>query len=188
MKILLIDNYDSFTYNIKQMLENLGAVVDVFRNNQIDYDQIDTYDGMVLSPGPGVPDHAGDLKNIIRKRYKTKPILGICLGMQAIGEVFSCRLKQMEHPLHGHATSISHTQGNLFRAIPETFTVGRYHSWVIDQETLSDPLVLTAVDQEGQIMGIQLTDYQTYGVQFHPESIMTEYGQEIMSNFLNQIK
>ncbi|MFT5819419.1 MAG: anthranilate synthase/aminodeoxychorismate synthase-like glutamine amidotransferase [Crocinitomix sp.] len=187
MKILLIDNYDSFVHNLKQILLNLNVEVDVVRNDQINTAGIENYDGIVYSPGPGIPEHAGQMKSIIQQFHKTKPMLGVCLGMQAIAEVFQCKLRLLKNPLHGLATLIENDESLLFKNIPKAFTVGRYHSWVIDENIIPNNVEVIATDQE-QIMAIKVNEYPVYGVQFHPESIMTEHGQILVQNFLNQIK
>ena len=188
MKILLIDNYDSFTHNLKQILSKFNLEVEVSRNDQIDLSKLDIYDGFVLSPGPGVPDNAGDLKRIIHQCYKSKPILGICLGMQAIAEVLDCRLKLMDDPIHGRSTEITHFNAPLFLGVPEKFQAGRYHSWVIDERSINNSLRVISKDDQQRIMGIKVQGYPVYGLQFHPQSIMTEHGELMVSNFLNQIK
>lgn len=186
MKVLLIDNYDSFTYNLKQILKELGMNPDVVRNDQINMEELSGYDAILLSPGPGVPDTAGDLKKAIYKAYSKVPILGICLGMQAIGEVFDAHLRLMDEPLHGMATPIFHSNHPLFEGIPTPFTVGRYHSWVIDENKPGDQLEIISKDENDQIMGVKLKNYPVYGLQFHPESIMTKHGKTMIYNFFKE--
>ena len=186
MKILLIDNYDSFVHNLKQILINLNVKVDVVRNDQVSFSTIEDYQGIVFSPGPGIPENAGEMKKIIQQFYTTKPMFGVCLGMQAIAEVFQSKLRLLDKPLHGHATPIQHFKEKIFNGIPEEFIVGRYHSWVVDENEVSDQLAVIATDSD-QIMAIKAVGFPVYGVQFHPESIMTDHGQILINNFLNQI-
>ncbi len=188
MKVLLVDNYDSFTYNLKQLLDELTVDVDVIRNDQIDFKTLEQYNGIILSPGPGVPERAGDLKKVIQETIQTKPILGICLGMQAIGEVLGCELALMDRPIHGRATKVTHSNNEIFEGLPAELNVGRYHSWIINKETLNDRLEIISTDDQARIMGIKAREYPTYGLQFHPESLLTEYGKEMISNFINQMK
>ncbi len=186
-KILVLDNYDSFTYNIVHYIEELNFEVDVFRNDQISIQEIEKYNTIILSPGPGLPKDAGILKQVIQKYAASKKILGICLGMQAIGEVFGGKLHNLDTVYHGVATAITVTDKNdsLYKNLPENFKVGRYHSWVIDSESFPKDLRVTATDKNGQIMSLTHKNYQVYGVQYHPESILTEYGKELLKNFLN---
>ena len=188
MKILLVDNYDSFTYNLFQLLKAEKADVDVVRNDQIDFDSLMKYDAFVLSPGPGVPDDAGDLKKLIQYVLPTKPILGICLGMQAIGEVSGSRLKLLKNPIHGKATEMTHKGGELFDQIPLTFRAGRYHSWALEQDETNPRIQVLSTDNEGEIMAIQLKGQPVYGLQFHPESILTQYGGQLIANFLKHVQ
>ena len=188
MKVLLIDNYDSFTHNLKQVLEQCNASVEVVRNDAIVLEELDKYDGLVLSPGPGIPATAGDLKKVIEVAYAKLPILGICLGMQAIGEVFNASLRLLSEPLHGIATEVEHFGHAFFQGISSRFTVGRYHSWVVDETTINSNLEIISRDDENRVMGIKVKDYPVFGLQFHPESIMTEDGEQMITNFLTQIK
>lgn len=188
MKILLIDNYDSFTYNLKQLLSNHQVETDVVRNDQIDFESLSTYDGIVLSPGPGVPSRAGLLKSLIEHSKNTQPILGICLGMQAIGEVYGAKLKLMERPIHGSATVLEHYGDDIFKGVPVQFKAGRYHSWIIDKNSLTNDLEVISEDEDGLIMAIKSKNEPVYGLQFHPESVLTDHGSQIIFNFLNQIK
>lgn len=187
MKILLIDNYDSFTYNLVHILEKTeGTCVSVFKNNQISLDEVVNYDKILLSPGPGLPKDAGIMPQLIKRFYSTKPILGVCLGMQAIGEAFNAKLKNLETVMHGIQTTINLTkQDSIFEKCPQTFQVGRYHSWVIEEKHLPAELEITAIDAQNKIMAISHKTYNVKGVQFHPESILTEYGEQIISNWLN---
>lgn len=186
-KILILDNYDSFTYNIVHYVEELSNhEVVVVRNNEITLEEVNQFDKIILSPGPGLPKDAGILKELIKKYAKTKKILGVCLGMQAIGEVFGGQLVNLEKVYHGVATTINMTTKNdlLFQNIPETIQVGRYHSWIVSQNNFPKELQITSVDENNQIMSLKHKDYPVYGVQFHPESILTEFGKEIIANFL----
>ncbi|WP_233244149.1 anthranilate synthase component II [Brumimicrobium oceani] len=186
-KILVLDNYDSFTYNLVHYIESSGDyTVDVFRNDEIDIDIVDQYDTIVLSPGPGLPENAGILKELIRQYAPSKIILGVCLGMQAIGEVFDGQLENLENVFHGVSTQlfVEETNDLLFKGLPQTFQIGRYHSWVISSKNFPKDLVVTSKDENGQIMSLKHMDYQLYGVQFHPESVLTEYGKELINNFL----
>ncbi len=189
-KILVIDNYDSFTYNLVHYLEALDCEVTVLRNDEISLDEPAQYDGILLSPGPGIPDEAGLLKAIIRKYSPTKSILGICLGQQAIGEVFGGSLINLEEVYHGVAATIKTTTENemLFAGLPPEFEVGRYHSWSIDPATLPDVLEVTSVDAMGQVMSVRHKVYDVKGVQFHPESVLTPHGKAILQNWISQIK
>ena len=187
-KILVFDNYDSFTYNIVHYLQNLtNETIDVFRNDKISLNEIDQYDKIVLSPGPGLPNEAGLLIPLIKRFCKTKSILGVCLGHQAIGEVFGGKLINLDKVYHGVATPIQVLDANekLFKGLPSEFTGGRYHSWVVDNVNLPECFNVTAVDQQGMIMAITHKEYDLRGVQFHPESVLTEHGMKIMKNWLN---
>jgi anthranilate synthase component II len=186
-KIVLIDNYDSFTYNLVHAFEELlGYPITVVKNDQVGIEEIDDYDYIILSPGPGVPDEAGITKQVIGKYGSSKCILGVCLGLQAIGEVYGSQLKNLPRVFHGIETDVQlvGNESPIFREMPNTFSVGRYHSWAIEQASLSDQLEVTGVDAEGEIMSIQHKQYKVYGVQYHPESILTELGKQILANFL----
>lgn len=186
MKLLVLDNYDSFTYNLVHLIDKIAKVdIDVFRNDKISVDRIAEYDKVVLSPGPGIPEEAGILKEVISKQYKQVPMLGVCLGHQAIGEVFGGKLVNLDRVHHGVATEIEMVKNDyLFTGLPKSFMVGRYHSWVIDSLGEDSGFEITAVDGNGEIMAIAHKEYDIRGVQFHPESILTEYGEELMSNWL----
>jgi len=186
MKLLVLDNYDSFTYNLVHLLDKIGEVdIDVFRNDKISVEKVAEYDKVVLSPGPGLPEQAGILKEVISKQCKKVPMLGVCLGHQAIGEVFGGTLTNLEQVHHGVATEITVEKDDyLFTGLPRSFMVGRYHSWVIDSLGEDSGFEITAVDGNGEIMAIAHKEYDIRGVQFHPESILTEYGEELMSNWL----
>lgn len=187
-KILVLDNYDSFTYNLVHYIEsNPKYSVDVYRNDEISLDAVDHYNTIVLSPGPGLPEEAGILKDLIARYYPTKKILGVCLGMQAIGEVFGGKLKNLNNVFHGVATpiKIDNPKDDLYKNLPETINVGRYHSWVISNDSFPEQLRITATDDNNQVMSIKHQSYKVYGVQFHPESILTEHGKDIINNFLD---
>ena len=187
MKILVLDNYDSFTYNIVHYVEELvNDKVDVFRNDEIAIEKVGEYDKIILSPGPGVPDEAGILKQVIATYGSTKSILGVCLGCQAIGEVFGGSIRNLNRVFHGVATPVTviNRDEYLFNTMPDTFLAGRYHSWVVNEEDLPAELIITTRDAEGQIMGLMHRDYDVRGVQFHPESILTENGKQIIKNWL----
>lgn len=189
MKILLIDNYDSFTYNLFQYLEEEGGKdieVTVWRNDQFDIADVQAFDKIVLSPGPGIPSEAGLLKQVVETYAPTKPILGVCLGEQAIGEVFGGTLFNLPHVFHGVQTPV-HIVGEdyIFQNLDNTEQVGRYHSWVVQKEGLPTTLQITALSDEGQIMALKHTTYDVHGIQFHPESILTPNGRKMIRNFVN---
>lgn len=186
MRILLIDNYDSFTYNLYQLLTEAGAEVDVRRNDQFSMELPAAYDKIVLSPGPGIPNEAGQLKEVISRFAPLKPILGVCLGEQAIGEVFGAKLTNLSHVFHGVQTPVRIVADDyLFHDLPHCIHVGRYHSWVVSEDGLSDCLEVTARSDEGQIMALRHRAYDVHGIQFHPESILTPDGRRIIENFLS---
>jgi len=186
-KVIVIDNYDSFTYNLVHAVQELlNHSIEVKRNDQVEMDYIDQFDYVILSPGPGIPDEAGDLKKIIRTFAATKKMLGVCLGQQAIGEVFGAQLNNLNEVYHGVQTSFKSLDNCiLFDNIAPEFLAGRYHSWVIDKDTMPEELILTCTDQDNEVMGIKHRDYDVYGVQFHPESILTPEGDTMLSNFLS---
>ncbi len=186
-KVLVIDNYDSFTYNLVHALQELlNYGVEVKRNDQVDMDYIDQFDYIILSPGPGIPDEAGDLKKIIKHYAPTKKILGVCLGQQAIGEVFGAKLRNLDEVYHGVQTSFESLDNcSIFDNIDKKFLAGRYHSWVIDKDTMPDELIITCTDEYNEVMGIKHVEYDVYGVQFHPESVLTPEGETMLSNFLS---
>ncbi len=187
MKIVVIDNYDSFTYNLVHAIKKIsGLPVDVFRNDEIALDDLEQYDKMVLSPGPGIPEEAGLLLDIIRRFAPTKSMLGVCLGHQAIGEAFGGTLTNMNRVLHGIATPVNKTKVKtvLFEGLPETFAVGRYHSWIVNEPDLPECLTVTSYDDKGLIMSMKHTEYDVEGVQFHPESVLTPLGEQMIANWL----
>ncbi len=186
MKIVVIDNYDSFTYNLVHYLEDLGAMVTVFRNDEFELKELETFDKIVLSPGPGIPEEAGLLKEVIKSFSKSKSILGICLGLQAIGEVFGGSLTNLEKVYHGVASKITIIESDfIFNDLPNEIEVGRYHSWVISNDNFPQNLIITSVDENKQIMSVKHCVYDVRGVQFHPESILTPDGKKILENWLN---
>ncbi|WP_164111073.1 MULTISPECIES: anthranilate synthase component II [Sphingobacterium] len=185
-KILVIDNYDSFTYNLVHLLQELGVDYEVVRNDKFNLDYIDQFENILLSPGPGIPEEAGLLMDVIRTYASKKRILGICLGQQAIAEVFGGKLFNMSRPLHGIASSIIITDKDekLFQGFPEESKIGRYHSWAVDEKSLPDVLKITAIDENGIIMAIAHKQYDVRGMQFHPESILTDNGKKLIENWL----
>ena len=184
--IVVIDNYDSFTYNLVHYLEDLGCNVTVFRNDQLSIDKLESFDKILLSPGPGIPDEAGLLKDIIKEYANKKPILGVCLGQQAIGEVFGGKLVNLNQVFHGVATKIkiSVEDEELFKNMPKEIEVGRYHSWVV-HKVLPNSLEATSFDENGEVMSLRHKEYNVKGVQFHPESVLTTNGKSILKNWLN---
>jgi anthranilate synthase component 2 len=185
-KILVIDNYDSFTYNLVHYLEDLDCDVTVKRNDRLSLEEVDAYDKIVLSPGPGIPDEAGLLKAIIKQYAPTKSILGVCLGQQAIAEVFGGTINNLDEVFHGVATNISITVDDepLFNGLDKNIDVGRYHSWVVDAN-LPEDLEATSIDENGEIMSLRHKKYDIKGVQYHPESVLTPKGKQILENWLN---
>lgn len=186
MKILVLDNYDSFTYNLVHYIEKVcDHSVEVFRNDKIALEEIDRFDKIVLSPGPGLPSEAGILLDAIKKYSSSKSILGVCLGQQAIAEAFGGSLINLDKVFHGVATAVEIIREDiLFEGLPKKFNVGRYHSWVANPKDLPEELEVTAVDAGGHIMALHHKKYDVRGVQFHPESILTEYGEEIIRNWV----
>ena len=184
-KILVIDNYDSFTYNLVHYLEDLDCEVTVYRNDEFEIDEIAHFDKILLSPGPGIPDEAGLLKAVIAKYAPTKSILGVCLGQQAIGEVFGGTLSNLDKVYHGVATMVKTVVNDelLFEGLGNEFEVGRYHSWVVDAN-LPDVLEATSFDENGQVMSLRHKTFDVRGVQFHPESVLTPNGKKILENWL----
>ena len=186
MKILVFDNYDSFTYNLVHLIaKEPGITVTVKRNYEIPLEMVKEYDKIVLSPGPGIPQEAGLLLPLIKEYAASKPILGVCLGHQAIGESFGAGLVNLTQVYHGVATPITHRDNSyLFKGLSKTVTVGRYHSWVVSDQLLPESLAITAIDDNGFIMGLQHREYDIQGVQFHPESVLTPDGATIIKNWL----
>ena len=186
MKILIIDNYDSFTYNLAHILEELGYTnLTIIRNDKIDLEEVARYDKILLSPGPGIPAESGRMLELIRLYAPSKSILGICLGEQAIGEIFGARLENLSDVYHGVSTPITIVEKDiLFSGISSGFEAGRYHSWVVSKENFPQDLKITAIDENGQIMGIAHKHFDIRGVQFHPESILTPEGKKMIRNWI----
>lgn len=187
MKVLVLDNYDSFTYNLVQYIQEiLDQKIDVFRNDEISLDAVDEYDFIILSPGPGLPKDAGIMPALIQRYAASKSILGVCLGHQAIGEAFGAELENLTDVFHGVETPVDVIVEDevLFQEMPKTFQAGRYHSWVVAKDSLPAELEITAVDKAGVIMAMRHKHYDVKGVQFHPESIMTEHGMKMLGNLL----
>lgn len=184
-KILVIDNYDSFTYNLVHYLEDLNCEVTVYRNDEFELDEIASFDKILLSPGPGIPDEAGLLKAVIQKYGPTKSIFGVCLGLQAIGEVYGGTLTNLDKVYHGVSSMVQTTviDEGLFEGLGNSFEVGRYHSWVVESN-LPEVLEATSVDENGQIMSLRHKTFDVRGVQFHPESVLTPNGKKILENWV----
>lgn len=208
MKTVIIDNYDSFTYNLAHLVKELGAETDVLRNDRFLLEELERYDKIILSHGPGVPEEAGLLLDVIRTYAGRKPLLGVCLGEQAIGQVFGGKLVNLEEVFHGVQTEIrikekesgirneelgekdyegiSLEEDYIFCGLPNRVSVGRYHSWVVDTKDFPDELAITAISPEGQIMALKHRKYDIHGIQFHPESVLTPDGKTIVRNWLSQ--
>ena len=186
MKTIIIDNYDSFTYNLSHLVKELGVDVTVRRNDQFKLSDLEGFDNIILSPGPGIPEEAGLLTEVIRTYAGRKPILGVCLGHQAIGEVFGAKLENLSSVFHGVATE--GTQFGIdpiFAGLPQRIVMGRYHSWVVSKEQFPDCLEVTAESDEGQIMALRHRQFNVHGIQFHPESVLTPEGRTIVKNWLS---
>ncbi len=187
MKTVIIDNYDSFTFNLAHLIKELGAEVDVVRNDQFELPALERYDKIVLSPGPGIPSEAGLLLDVIRRYAGKKPMLGVCLGHQAIGEVFGAKLENLSEVYHGISTDCEHFSNDpIFEGVPTHFEVGRYHSWVVSKQGFPDCLEVTAESPDGNIMALRHKDYPIHGIQFHPESVLTPLGKQIVKNWLDE--
>ena len=185
MKIVIIDNYDSFTYNLSHLVKELGAEVTVFRNDKVEMDSLEAFDKIMLSPGPGIPSEAGLMPEVIKRYAQSKPILGICLGHQAIGECFGGRLANLDRVFHGIATEGTQLGNDyMFNGLPRRITMGRYHSWVVSREYLPDCLEITAESDEGHIMALRHRTLDIRGLQFHPESVLTTDGREMMEHWI----
>ena len=185
MKIVIIDNYDSFTYNLSHLLKELGADVTVVRNDKFELKDLEQYDKIVLSPGPGIPSEAGLLLEVIRTYAGRKPILGVCLGHQAIGEVFGASLENLKEVYHGVQTDGTQLGNDyIFEGLPERVMMGRYHSWVVAKDSVPECLEVTAMSDDGEIMAMRHRQYDIHGIQFHPESVLTPEGKTIVGNFL----
>ncbi len=187
MRILLIDNYDSFTFNLYHYISSLDAKVDVIRNDKINTKSIlkKKYNKIVISPGPGNPNQSGNCLDIVKKLYKKIPILGVCLGHQIIGQVFGCKIVQAKKLMHGKTSKIRSLDLGILKKLPKNFEATRYHSLIIDKKSLSKDLTITAYSEDSVIMGIMHKKYNVHGVQFHPESIKTPIGMKILKNFIN---
>jgi anthranilate synthase component 2 len=187
MRLLVLDNYDSFTYNLVHLIQKVSDVpFDVFKNDQISLGAVEQYHKILLSPGPGLPSEAGIMPSLLKKYQRSKSILGVCLGLQAIGETFESPLKNLKTVFHGLATPIILTNKDpLFDNCPQRFYAGRYHSWVIDEKQLNNELIVTAVDETNLIMAARHKKFDVKGVQFHPESILSEHGETIIRNWLS---
>ncbi|MHB1146430.1 MAG: anthranilate synthase component II [Lutibacter sp.] len=191
MKIIIIDNYDSFTYNLVHLVESItGEYPSVFRNDEITVEAVGKYDLIMLSPGPGIPDEAGILKEVIKTYAATKPIFGVCLGLQAITEVFGGSLENLENVFHGVATTMKVIIPNaiIYKNIPSEFEAARYHSWIASLKDFPEELEITAVDEFGSVMSLQHKKYNISAVQYHPESILTPIGEQIVRNFIEANK
>ena len=206
MKTVIIDNYDSFTYNLAHLVKELGAEVDVLRNDKFELEELEKYDKIILSPGPDIPEEAGLLLEVIRTYAGRKPILGVCLGEQAIGQAFGGKLTNLSEVFHGIQTNIVISDEGLvisdellitnhsplitdyiFSGLPTEIPVGRYHSWVVDTDGFPEELVITAISSEGQIMALKHREYDVHGIQFHPESVLTPDGKQIVGNWLKGV-
>ncbi len=187
MKTVIIDNYDSFTFNLAHLIKELGTEVDVVRNDQFELPALERYDKIVLSPGPGIPSEAGLLLDVIRTYAGKKPMLGVCLGHQAIGEVFGAKLENLSEVYHGISTDCEHFSNDpIFEGVPTHFEVGRYHSWVVSKQGFPNCLEVTAESPDGNIMALRHKDYPIHGIQFHPESVLTPLGKQIVKNWLDE--
>ena len=185
MKVVIIDNYDSFTYNLSHLVKELGAEVTVLRNDQFEMTDLEPYSKIILSPGPGIPSEAGLLIDVIRTYAGKMPILGVCLGHQAIGEVFGAKLENLSEVFHGVATPCHIIADDpIFSGIPHDITIGRYHSWVVSREDFPDCLEITAISEQGQIMALRHRELNVRGIQFHPESILTPDGKKMLQNWM----
>ena len=188
MKTVIIDNYDSFTYNLAHLVKELGAEVDVLRNDKFELEELEKYDKIILSPGPGIPVEAGLLLEVIRTYAGRKPILGVCLGEQAIGQAFGGKLTNLSEVFHGIQTNVKiKNKDYIFSGLPTEIPVGRYHSWVVDTDGFPEELVITAISSEGQIMALKHREYDVHGIQFHPESVLTPDGKQIVGNWLKGV-
>ena len=188
MKTVIIDNYDSFTYNLAHLVKELGAEVDVLRNDKFELEELEKYDKIILSPGPGIPEEAGLLLEVIRTYAGRKPILGVCLGEHAIGQAFGGKLTNLSEVFHGIQTNVKiKNKDYIFSGLPTEIPVGRYHSWVVDTDGFPEELVITAISSEGQIMALKHREYDVHGIQFHPESVLTPDGKQIVGNWLKGV-
>ena len=185
MKIVIIDNYDSFTYNLAHLVKSLGPQVTVLRNDCFELSELEAFDKIILSPGPGIPSEAGQLLDVIRTYAGRKPMLGVCLGHQAIGEAFGAKLENLADVYHGVALDgTQFGKDYIFQGLPDRVTMGRYHSWVVSRENFPSCLEITAISDEGRIMALRHREYDIHGIQFHPESVLTPDGDKIIRNWL----
>ena len=185
MKIVIIDNYDSFTYNLAHLVKELGVEVTVYRNDQFELPQLEEFDKIILSPGPGIPSEAGLLLDVIRTYAGKKPMLGVCLGHQAIGEAFGAKLTNLSDVFHGVATEGTQFGNDpIFAGLPKRIVMGRYHSWVVSKDGFPSCLEITAESDEGQVMALRHKEYDIHGIQFHPESVLTTEGKTMIGNWL----
>lgn len=188
MKTIIIDNYDSFTYNLAHLVKELGVEVDVLRNDKFELEELEKYDKIILSPGPGIPEEAGLLLEVIRTYAGRKPMLGVCLGEQAIGQAFGGKLTNLSEVFHGIQTNVKiKNKDYIFDGLPTEIPVGRYHSWVVDADGFPEELMVTAISPEGQIMALKHREYDVHGIQFHPESVLTPDGKQIIGNWLKGV-
>ena len=188
MKTVIIDNYDSFTYNLAHLVKELGTEVDVLRNDKFELEELEKYDKIILSPGPGIPEEAGLLLEVIRTYAGRKPILGVCLGEQAIGQAFGGKLTNLSEVFHGIQTNVKiKNKDYIFDGLPTEIPVGRYHSWVVGADGFPEELMVTAISPEGQIMALKHREYDVHGIQFHPESVLTPDGKQIIGNWLKGV-
>lgn len=186
VQVVIIDNYDSFTYNLSHLIKELGAEVTVYRNDKFQMEQLEAFDKIVLSPGPGIPSEAGLLLDVIKAYAGKKPILGVCLGHQAIGESFGGKLTNLSQVYHGVATPSTVTiKDYIFEGLPEKIEIGRYHSWVVDTDGFPECLEVTSVSEEGYVMSLRHKEYDIRGIQYHPESVLTPDGKTILKNWLD---
>lgn len=187
MKVLVLDNYDSFTYNLVHILRELEVDLEVHRNDKITLDEVDRFDKILLSPGPGLPHEAGIMPELLKRFHDSKSILGICLGHQAIAECFGAKLRNLSTVFHGIVSDINQIGSpRIFKELPETFKACRYHSWVIDESSMPSDMLVTSRDADGTIMSVEHQQHDVQGIQFHPESVMTEYGREMLQNWLKK--
>jgi anthranilate synthase component II len=186
MKILVLDNYDSFTYNLVHIIRELGYDYEVYRNDKISIDDVGRFDKILLSPGPGIPDEAGILKEVVKKYGATKSILGVCLGHQGIAEVYGAKIYNIENVLHGVTSQLKVEDGTnkLFRGLPERFRVTHYHSWAVAPDSINGNMKVTSTNDAGLVMAFSHKTFDVHGVQFHPESVMTEHGKKIIENWI----
>lgn len=186
-KILVIDNYDSFVFNLVHLLKEFGCEVEIKRNDEVELDEVDAFDKILLSPGPGIPNEAGKMKEIIATYARSKSIFGVCLGQQAIAEVFGGLLINLDHPYHGVASKVIQNEEDdiIFKGLPKELIVGRYHSWVVENN-LPNCLIATSFDEKGNIMSLKHEKYDIRGVQFHPESVLTPEGKTMLENWVNE--